>query len=261
MNPILIAVIVLCAIGIVCALLLVLASKFMAVPVDEKFPAIRECLPGANCGACGFAGCDGYASALASGAETAVNKCPPGGNSVAAALAEVCGASFEETEKMVAYVKCIGTCDKTSKKAEYEGEKTCATAKLIFGGEGACQFGCLGYGDCAVACPEEAINIINGVAHINAARCIGCSVCVKTCPNHIIAMLPERATSHIACSNKDKGVVAMKKCTAGCIGCGLCAKKCEQGAITVTNFLASIDYEKCTDCGACAAACPKKCIK
>ena len=47
------AVWILAVIGAVCALILVIADKYMSVSVDEKFPKIRECLPGANCGACG----------------------------------------------------------------------------------------------------------------------------------------------------------------------------------------------------------------
>ena len=261
MNTVITAVIVLCVIGIVCALLLVLASKFMSVPVDEKFPAIRECLPGANCGGCGYAGCDGYANALASGEETNVNKCTAGGVTVAQALAGVCGGEFVETEKKVAYVHCKGTCDVTTKKSEHFGEKTCVATKLLFGGDGACQFGCMGYGDCAAVCPEQAINIINGVAHVNEARCIACGLCEKTCPNHVISLVPASKTSHIKCSNKDKGVLTRKKCTAGCIACGLCAKKCEQGAITLVNNLPVFDYEKCTNCGTCQTVCPQKCIQ
>ena len=77
MNPVLIAALVLGGVGLVCAVLLVVASKFMAVPVDERFPKIRECLPGANCGGCGYAGCAGYAAAIAAG-EAPVGKCTAG---------------------------------------------------------------------------------------------------------------------------------------------------------------------------------------
>ena len=63
MEAILTAVIPVVIIGVICAAVLVIAAKVMAVKEDERFPAVRECLPGANCGACGFAGCDGYAKA------------------------------------------------------------------------------------------------------------------------------------------------------------------------------------------------------
>ena len=260
MNPIVTAILVLTLIGIACAVLLVLASKFMSVPVDERFPKIRECLPGANCGGCGYAGCDGYAEALVDGSEEKINKCIAGGNSVAEALASATGKAFEETEKKTAFVLCRGECSVTEKKVEFSGSKTCKSAKLIYGGDGACAYGCLGYGDCAAVCPEQAINIINGLAHINESRCMGCGMCEKTCPQKIIRVMPSEASPYAACSNKGKGAAVNKICSSGCIGCGLCAKKCPEGAITLTNNLPSIDTEKCIQCGACKEACPKKCI-
>lgn len=260
MSPVLTAVIVLCAIGAVCALLLVIAAKYMSVPVDEKFPAVRECLPGANCGACGYAGCDGYASALAAGEETKINKCVAGGADVAHVLADTLGVSFEAVAEVNAVVYCRGDCAATKKKADFQGARSCAAAKLLFGGNGACHYGCLGYGDCAAVCPEQAINIVNGVAHINDIRCMGCGACARACPQHIIEVLPKEIDVFVACSNRDKGPAVRKVCTAGCIGCGLCMRKCPSGAITLENNLAVIDSGKCIGCGACAAACPSKCI-
>lgn len=257
MSPVLTAVLLLAAIGVVCAVLLALASKYMSVPVDEKFPAIRECLPGANCGACGYAGCDGYAAALASGEETKTNKCIAGGADVARALAETLGVGFEAVERRNAFVRCRGTCER---KSELQGEHSCAAAKLLFSGDRACAYGCLGYGDCAVVCPEGAINIINGVAHVNAARCTGCGLCTKTCPQHIIEVLPAAIRPLVACSSHDKGPAVKKICASGCIGCSLCSKKCPAGAIRMENNLPVIDYGTCVRCGTCIAACPCKAI-
>ncbi|MCQ2406449.1 MAG: RnfABCDGE type electron transport complex subunit B [Oscillospiraceae bacterium] len=257
---IIIAVGVLAAVGALCALLLVISSKYMAVPVDEKFPIVRGCLPGANCGACGYAGCDGYASALVSGDEDKPNKCVAGGADVAKALAEALGTEAGEVIPMVAVTKCRGNCEATSKKADYQGTRTCAAAKLLHGGDGACSYGCLGYGDCAAACPEGGINIINGVAHFNSNKCIGCGICAKTCPQGIISIVPAAAPVRVLCSNKEKGAQAGKNCKNACIGCGLCMKNCPNGAVTVQNNLAVIDYEKCTGCGKCKEVCPKKVI-
>ena len=260
MNPIVTAVLVLFAIALVCGLMLVIASKFMSVPVDEKFAKIRGCLPGANCGGCGYPGCDGYANALADGSEEKTNKCTAGGNAVAQKLAEACGTAFEESVKNVAFVHCRGNCDVTQKKEIYQGTQTCKAVRLLFGGDGSCQYGCLGYGDCAAVCPEQAIRLINGVAKVNPAACIACGQCVNTCPQKIISLIPEAAAVKIACSSKDKGVPAKKKCTSACIGCGLCQRKCPNGAVTVENNLAVFNYELCTGCGACQEACPQKCI-
>ena len=257
MSPVLTAVLLLAAIGAVCAVLLAVASKYMSVPVDEKFPAVRECLPGANCGACGYAGCDGYAAALASGEETKTNKCIAGGAEVAKALADTLGVGFEDVERKNAFVHCRGKCDR---KSELQGEHSCAAAKLLFSGDRACAYGCLGYGDCAAVCPEGAINIINGVAHVNPARCTGCGLCTKTCPQHIIEVLPSAITPLIGCSSHDKGPAVKKICASGCIGCSLCSKKCPAGAIRMENDLPVIDYGACTGCGVCIAACPCKAI-
>ena len=260
MSPVLIAVLVLCAIGAVCALLLVIASKYMAVPVDEKFPAIRGCLPGANCGACGYAGCDGYAAALAAGEEGKTNKCVAGGQEVAKQIAATMGLDFEAVVEVNAFIHCRGDCLNTQKRVEFQGARSCAAAKLLFGSDGACHYGCIGYGDCASVCPEHAINIINGIAHINDIRCHGCGACARTCPQGIIEVLPKEIEVFVACSSGDKGPAVKKACSAGCLGCGLCAKKCPNGAITMTNNHPYVDNSKCTGCGTCVDACPAKCI-
>ena len=138
--------------------------------------------------------------------------------------------------------------------------RSCAAAKLLFGSDGACHYGCIGYGDCASVCPENAINIINGIAHINDIRCMGCGACARTCPQGIIEVLPKEFEIEISCSNHDKGLMAKNACNASCISCGLCAKKCPQGAITIVDNLPEVDHSKCTGCGTCAAACPRKVI-
>ncbi|MBO7364705.1 MAG: RnfABCDGE type electron transport complex subunit B [Lachnospiraceae bacterium] len=260
MGPVLIAVGILGAIALVCGLLLAFASKYMSVPVDESFAKIRACLPGANCGGCGYPGCDGYANALADGSEEKVSKCTAGGNAVAEALAEACGRSFEAVERKTAYVRCKGDCAVTSKNTDYQGMKTCKAVRLLYGGDGACQYGCIGAGDCAAVCPEQAINVVNGVARVNADRCIGCGQCAGACPQKIISMIPSETFVKVTCSNRDKGAVTRKKCTAGCIGCGLCVRKCPQNAIKLEQNLAVIDDSLCAGCGLCRDACPQKCI-
>ena len=260
MTTILLSIVVLGVLGAIFGAVLAFASRIFHVEVDPRESAVREALDGANCGGCGYPGCDGYATALADGSETRTNKCTAGGNGVAQKLASVCGTAFEETVKTVAFVHCRGNCDVTQKKDVYQGTQTCKAVKLLYGGDGSCQYGCLGYGDCAAVCPEHAIRLINGVAKVNPAACISCGQCVKTCPQKIISLIPETAAVKIACSSKDKGVPAKKKCTSACIGCGLCQRKCPNGAVTVENNLAVFNYELCTGCGACQAACPQKCI-
>ena len=264
MNEILTAVIPVVIIGAICAVVLAVASKIMAVKENEKIPEIRECLPGANCGACGFAGCDGYAKALAENEVTATNLCVPGGDSVSRKLSEILGVEFEDVVEQVAVVHCAGDCNYTQDKVDYDGIESCAAAKLIFGSKGECLYGCMGLGDCAKVCPNDAICINNGIAHIDSRRCVGCGLCVKACPNHLISLMADIERVVVTCSNKDKGGITRKACKNGCIGCKKCEKVCSTGAIKVQDNLAVIDYSKCPECedfGVCARECTTGCIR
>ncbi len=260
MTPILIAAAAVGAIGAVCAVVLVVASKFFAVETDETFTKVRECLPGANCGACGYAGCDGYAEALAKGTEKNAGLCIPGADATSAAVAKLLGLETVDVVEKVAVIHCYGDCDHTANKMDYVGIESCEAAKLMYGGQGKCVFGCMGLGDCARACPEGAICIENGIAHIDTRKCIGCGLCARTCPRGLIEILPDVERVLVTCNNTEKGAAVRGKCSNGCIGCKKCEKNCPTGAIAVENNLARIDYNKCTRCGLCAENCPVGCI-
>lgn len=264
MSDILTAVIPVVIIAVICGAVLVIASKLMAVKQDEKFPAIRECLPGANCGACGFAGCDGYAKALCDDPKTPVNLCIPGSSAVAKKLSDVLGVECSDVKKQIAVVHCSGDCSKTQDKYIYQGIENCQAAKLMYGGKGSCTYGCLGLGDCAKACPQNAISVKNGVAVIDPKLCIGCGICRNICPNKLIFLTESTQKAVITCSNHDKGAVTRKLCSNGCIGCKKCERICKANAIKVIDNLAVIDYNKCVDCddfGVCAKNCTTGCIK
>lgn len=260
MEPILIAAAVVAGIGIVCAAILVIAAKFMSVPVDTKFIEIRECLPGANCGACGFSGCDGYAKALSSGATDKTNLCVPGADAVSQKISDIMGTEFVDVIEQVATTHCTGDCEKAKKPTEYEGMPSCAAAALLPVSKDACAFGCIGLGDCMHVCPNNAICIEKGIVRIDTRKCTGCGMCAKTCPRHVIELMPDVARVIVACSNKEKGASVRPKCTVGCIGCGMCERNCPNGAIHVKDNLATIDYTLCKDCMLCASKCPTKCI-
>ena len=261
MDKILIAVLTVGGIGLVAAVLLTVAAHFMSVKSDEKEKKLRECLPGANCGACGYTGCDGYAKALASGKESATNLCVPGADSVSRRVSDVLGVPFMDVIEQVAFVHCHGDCFHNKDKEVYEGINTCSAANMLFGGRGACTQGCLGYGDCAAVCPVGAICIKNGIAHVDTRRCIGCGKCAKVCPNRLISMFADVRKVVITCSNREKGAIVRKKCSNGCIGCMKCEKGCPADAVHVINHCAKIDYEKCISCGKCASECPVGCIE
>lgn len=258
---ILIATAVVTAIGLLCAVILAVASRIFEVKSNPKTEQIRACLPGANCGACGYAGCDGYAAALADETETNTALCTPGAAKVAADIADVLGVAPAEVTKKVALVHCNGNCNNTSKKADFQGAKSCSAAKLLFGGDGKCLYGCLGYGDCLTVCEYDAIHIVNGVASVDIDACTACGRCAKVCPNALIEIIPATKPVAVKCNNKDKGAVARKNCTVACIGCMKCEKVCPTEAIKVENNLSRIDYDKCIACGACADACPTNAIK
>lgn len=260
MNEIITAVVPVVIIGLVCAAVLVIASKLMAVKEDERFPAVRECLPGANCGACGFAGCDGYAKALCENPDTPTNLCIPGADAVSKQLSEVLGVEFEDVVEMMAVVRCSGDCKSTEDKVDYRGIESCAAAKLMYGGKGSCGYGCLGFGDCAAVCPHDAIYIADGIARVDKEDCVGCGLCEKACPNNVITLIPAVKKVVVACNNKDKGAVTRKACVKGCIGCRKCVKACPKEAVAVINNVAVIDQYKCVGCGLCAKNCTTGCI-
>lgn len=257
---IVIAFLVVAAVALLLGVLLAVISHFFAVPEDPTQKQVRACLPGINCGACGYKGCDDYAAALAAGG-VAPNLCIPGAQTVADEIGSILGVVAEPFEDVVAFVACNGNCEAAHKKAVYEGVESCKGAAMLYGGEGACTYGCLGRGDCAAACPANAICMIDGIAHVDTSRCLGCGLCTRVCPKGIIYMVPQETTQVVMCSNKDKGADARKACQNACIGCKKCEKTCPQNAINVVNNLAFIVYSKCIGCGACVEACPTQCLK
>ena len=259
---ILYAVLLVAGIGLLAGLLLAVLSKIMAVPVDETATAVEEVLPGANCGACGFSGCSGYASALSKGDTKDTGLCGPGGNDVSQKIAAILGVEAGNVEPMTAVVFCRGQTDKAIRKMHYEGVPSCKLASQLFGGEKECIYGCVGLGDCARACPYNAIMLCEGVAVVNPSLCRACKMCVNTCPKGIIGLVPKsQQSAAVLCKNHDKGALTRKECAAGCIGCTKCVKTCPAEAITMDRNAAVVDPKKCTACGACHEACPTGAIR
>lgn len=252
---ILIPVIIVAVIGLIAGVGLSLASKFMAVPTDEKQEKVREVLPGANCGACGYSGCDGYAAAIANG-EAEPNKCAPGGNAVAVALSEILGVSVS-TEPQIAFIACKGNPELSKTKYAYDGMMSCTAAAMLSDGPLQCKYGCIGFGDCANVCPFGAITLENGRPVVCGDICVGCGKCVSACPKTLISLIPKSAKVKVACNNKQKGAPVVKMCGVSCIACKMCEKACESGAIKVDDNIAVIDQNLCTACGKCKDACKR----
>ncbi len=258
-DPIFSAIFVLLGVGIVAAIVLVIAAKLLYVPNDERVDLLSGVLPSANCGACGYAGCTDYAVAVVAGTAE-LGLCTPGGNAVSVAMADIMGLPPVGVEEKSAVVRCRGSLDARTDKYEYTGVKNCVGAAMMYKGSSACPYGCLGYGDCKTICAFNAITVENGVAVIDKDNCTGCGMCAKVCPKKIIEVRPVKNTAVVLCINADKGALTRKTCSNGCIGCTKCAKICEFSAVEMKDNFAYIDHDKCTGCMKCVAGCPTKAI-
>ncbi|MEW6096006.1 MAG: RnfABCDGE type electron transport complex subunit B [bacterium] len=244
------------SLGLIFGLGLAYAELKFGIKLDERVYEAEEVLPKGQCGACGFAGCAAYAEAVITNPDVASNLCVPGGSEVAKLVAQIAGKEVKELERVKAHVVCQGMPEKTF---VYDGLTDCEAANLLFGGDRACQYACMGMGSCARACKFDAITISEvGRPVINHELCTGCGQCVLVCPKGTIELIPEKAKVKVLCRSHDKGPVVKKICKVGCIGCGICAKNCPNEAIKIENFLATIDHSKCIDCTdyKCLSNCP-----
>jgi RnfABCDGE-type electron transport complex B subunit len=237
-------------------------EKKFKVERDPKIDEVRAALPGANCGGCGFPGCDGYAEAVATG-RAATTKCTAGGASTADAVSQIMGVSAA-AEDLVSVLACQGTKALAVSKGEYSGIQTCRAAKLSTGSVKTCSWGCQGLGDCVAVCKFDALSMgDDGLPHVDYDNCTGCAMCAEECPQKLFAMVPRaRKGSVVLCSNRNvvKANV-IKTCKIGCIKCEICVKACPEKCITMVNGIPVTDYAKCTSCGVCVQKCPTKSYK
>lgn len=254
------AILSLGCIGLIAAIALGFAAKKFAVEVDPRELALMEVLPGANCGACGFPGCAGYAKALVSGT-VELNQCPPGGAELVGRLANILGVEASAAAAEIAVVLCQGDNRKAQLKYQYLGLFDCNAAQRIADGPKACPGGCLGLASCQRACPFGAIEMTaDGLAVISREKCTGCRKCVAVCPRQVIRMTPAAASVHVLCNSHDKGAQVRKYCQIGCIGCNICVKTVP-AAYKVENFLAHVEYGQDQAADEAIAKCPTKCIR
>jgi electron transport complex protein RnfB len=246
-------------IAVLLGILIVIVSHFFQLPVNEKKEELLAAMPGANCGGCGFAGCDGYAQFLADGA-TNTALCTVGGAACSIELASILGIDASFAEPRIVRLLCQGTTDNTHRRYEYLGTQTCNAAHGLLGGPGACTYGCLGFGDCITVCAFGALSKIDGIIQVDPNECTACGQCVTMCPKDLLQLHPISAEVTVRCKNTWPGAQTKKNCSVGCIGCQKCAKVCPVGAITMSGPLAVVNQDICTRCGACVPVCPTKSI-
>ncbi len=259
-EPVILSIAVLGGLGAVFGIMLGVASKKLHVEKDERVEAVRELLPGANCGGCGYPGCDGLAAAIVEkGAE--ITSCAPLTKANAAKIGEVMGVAVDDVTPKVARIMCLGSHGNCKNKFEYDGAHDCRAAYSIASGFKACRFACLGLGTCAKVCKFGAITMgEDGIADIDEEKCTGCGRCVEQCPQSSIAVLDLGVDVYAGCTNRDKGKAVTENCKTGCIGCGVCAKACPFDAIVMEHNLPAIDLEKCRSCWTCVEKCPRHCM-
>ena len=264
---IIIPIITLGVLGAIFGVGLAIASKRLAVVIDPRLEKVHGLLPGANCGACGGAGCFGFAEMLLSG-KADVSACRVSDEKVQEQVAKLLGKSLDKKVKKVATLRCNGGL-KVKDRFVYHGIKDCMAANLVLKGQKGCIYGCLGFGNCVKVCPFDALKMSDdsGLPVVDKDKCKACNKCVIACPKRLFTLSPitnplfeGRDAVYVLCSSHDAGKDTRSACPVGCIACKLCEKACKFDAIHVIDNLAVIDYDKCTSCAACVKVCPMKTI-
>lgn len=268
MNPELIQIaitglVMLGCIGLFFGIGLAIAAHKFAVQSNPKVEEVMEVLPQAQCGGCGYPGCEGYARAVVEDPDVPPSLCFPGKEAVAEAVAEITNKQVTKIENSVAMIRCDRQDGHVSHKHYYIGFDSCLAANLAFGGPSKCEFACIGLGDCARACPFHAIDMVELMPHVNANKCVGCGACVKACPKNVIEVNPLNSRVYVPCSSRDAGKEVREVCTVGCISCKICIKACPAQAVSIHDNIIHIDAKTCIaygpDCNeVCVQKCPRK---
>lgn len=255
MNVLIISIIILGGIGMLCGIALSLSSRVFSVNVDPRIEALKNILPGGNCGGCGFPSCAAYAQHMVeSGVEP--NRCILATDK-ADEISKILGKEVVPLERKTAAIKCYGGSTAV-KRFEYGGIRSCRAASLYFGGDKLCTFSCLGFGDCVEVCPFAALSIANRKTPVvDREKCTGCGTCIAVCPKNLITLVPWKARIYIGCHSNETGKVVRQICEVGCIKCGRCIKVCPEGALSMCDNRVTVDYDKCKNCGLCIDECPR----
>lgn len=245
MSGILLNFLILTGIALLAAVVLYIISQKFAVIENPKIDEVENCLPGANCGACGKAGCRDFANACVGAEEAGFSSlyCPVGGKPVMDEVAQILGFIADDKEPTIAVLKCNGTCENAPDKNVYTGAQMCRLVNRISVGKSGCPNGCLRFGDCVKVCKFDALHIdpITEIPIVDEEKCTSCGACVNICPRNLFEIRPKGVDGkrvYVACSNQQKGAQARKNCKVACIACLKCTKVCPE--IKVENNLSYI---------------------
>ncbi len=257
------AVICLGALGMLFGFALAVVAKKFGIEVDPKVAEILDALPGANCGACSYPGCSGFAEAVATG-KTPVTGCTPGGDAVIEIVSKIMGVEATGGARIMAVVRCQGDKSRAKDAFAYYGVPRCSVAENLDSGHKACVYGCLGFGDCVEACPFDALFMSSGgLPVVIEDKCTACGACVRACPRGIIELIPADETIYLGCVSRARGKIVKDACKVGCIGCSICAKEKgnPKGGIEMDGTLPVLDYTRVDhDFSAPLRACPQSCF-
>ncbi len=267
-ETILLSIFVLGSIAAAASVILYFVSRKFAVEEDSKVTEIEACLPQANCGGCGRAGCHDFAATCAGVDEGGFSNlfCPVGGQTVMDKIAAVRGFAKVEKKPTAAVLRCNGTCQNAPQKVNFDAITSCRIAARISCGQTGCPNGCLRLGDCVKACKFGALsmNPKTGMPVVDYNKCTSCGACVRMCPRGLFE-IRERGEGgqmlYVACRNTQKGALARKNCKAACIGCLKCTKinsdvKVENNLSYIPDTVSAAEYGE-----QLRAACPTGAIK
>jgi len=263
---ILYSVLSLFGLGLVAAAILAVASRIFYVEEDPRVEAVVDALPGANCGGCGYAGCEGYAVAVVNDPKIAANLCCAGSSQTCIVIGELTGKSVSAATPLIAFRRCEKISGNVVQRYEYQGMPSCSAATLLVNGTDACHYSCLGYGDCIRACAFDAMYIEDRMVRISADKCTGCGSCISACPRSSLSLIPAKARVAVHCATRDKLKAVMDICKVGCINCSKCIKVCPAHAISEINDRIEINHRLCIgygpDCAEiCVDSCPRKILR
>ena len=263
MDPLAIiqSVAILGGVGLTFGVFIALANAKLKVWEDPRIGSVTDLLPGANCGACGFAGCRAFAEGVVGG-DIAPADCTVASDLDREDIATFLGVDAGEADKKVARLLCAGGTDVAVMKALYHGVESCGAAVAVSGGGKGCAWGCIGMSDCAVACDFDAIHMNDfDLPVVDVEKCTSCGDCVDACPLDLFVIMPLDHKLIVQCKNLIDGDEATEVCSVACTACGRCVQDAAPGLISLESGLAVIDYSKIemADPGA-TARCPTDAI-